>query len=121
MDANDVLGVGNELPIACSLSAAELRDRGEENLALFRQARRVRELADGYAFAFVGADKEVEQLLRFVLAERACCPFWSFDLTFTSPHQEVWVAIRGNAEAKALVREGLVAPLTSSEATAPGA
>jgi hypothetical protein len=119
--AMDGLDVGNELPIACSLSAAELRERGEENLALFSQARRVRELADGYAFAFAGADAEVEQLLRFVLAERACCPFWSFDLTFTSPHQEVWVAVRGNAEAKALVHEGLVVRLTAPEAAAPGA
>jgi hypothetical protein len=118
MDAKDEWVALNELPVACSLSAAELRERGDENLALFSQALRVRELADGYAFAFVGADDEVRQLLRFVLAERACCPFWSFDLTFTSPHTEVWVAIRGNDEAKALVREGLVAKLT---AATPGA
>jgi hypothetical protein len=117
----DAMGIGNELPVACSLSAAELRERGEENLALFSQARRARELADGYAFAFAGADGEVEQLLRFVLAERACCPFWSFDLTFVSPHADVWLAVRGNDEAKALVRTGLVEKLTAAPTAAPGA
>ena len=115
----DGMEIGTDLPVACSLSAAELRERGEENLALFSQARRIRELADGYAFAFAGADAEAEQLLRFVLAERACCPFWSFELTFASPHQEVWVSVRGNEEAKAVVREGLVAKLTAP--TDPGA
>ncbi len=112
----DGMQIGTDLPVACSLSAAELRARGEENLALFSQARRIRELADGYAFAFEGANAEVELLLRFVLAERACCPFWSCELTFPSPHQEAWVSIRGNDEAKALVREGLVAKLTAPAA-----
>ena len=115
----DGMDVRNDLPVACSLSAAELRARGEENLALFSQAQRIRELADGYAFAFAGADAVTELLLRFVLAERACCPFWSFELTLASPHQEVWVSVRGNEEAKALVREGLVAKLTAP--ATPGA
>jgi hypothetical protein len=117
----DEMETGIELPVACSLSAEELRERGQETLALFRQARRIRELADGYAFAFAGADAEAQALLRFVLAERACCPFWSFALMFPSPHQELWVTVRGNDEARALARELLVAPLTAPESDAPGA
>jgi hypothetical protein len=117
----DGMEAGNELPVACSLSAAELRERGGETLELFSQARRIRELADGYAFAFAGMDAEAQALLRFVLEERACCPFWSFALTFPSPHQEVWVTVRGNAEARELARRLLVDPLTAPADAAPGA
>ena len=100
--------VDEDIPVACSLTAAELEVRGDENAALFDRARTVEELPDGYRFAFPADDAGVPALLRFILAERACCPFWTFELAFPSPHQVVWLAIRGNAEAKGIVRDGLV-------------
>ncbi len=109
------MSVGSvDIPVACSLTEAELEDRGDENAELFAHARAVEELADGYRFAFPADDDGVPALVQFILAERACCPFFTFELTFPSPHQVVWLAIRGNEEAKAIVRDGLVPKVTAA-------
>jgi hypothetical protein len=104
-----------DIPVACSLTEAELEVRGDENADLFAHARAVEELTDGYRFAFPADDSGVPALLRFILAERACCLFFTFELQFPSPHQVVWVAIRGNEEAKGIVRDGLVPKVTAAQ------
>jgi hypothetical protein len=96
------------VPLACSLTAGELRVRGEENASLFARAHDVQELPDGYRFAFPAGADGVSELLRFILAERACCPFFTFELTFPSPHQTVWLAVRGGEGVKEIVRYGLL-------------
>jgi hypothetical protein len=103
-----------DIPVACSLTEAELEVRGDENAGLFAHARVVEELPDGYRFAFPADDDGIPALVRFILAERACCPFFTFELQFPSPHQVVWLAIRGNEEAKAIVRDGLVSKVTAA-------
>lgn len=103
-----------DIPVACSLTETELEVRGDENAELFARARAVEELADGYRFAFPAGDDGIPALLQFILAERACCPFFTFELQFPSPHQVVWVVIRGNEEAKGIVRDGLVAKIRAS-------
>lgn len=103
-----------DVPVACSLTAAELEVRGDENAELFAHARAVEELADGYRFAFPADDDGIPALLQFILVERACCPFFTFELQFPSPHQVVWVMIRGNEEAKGIVRDGLVARVSAA-------
>jgi hypothetical protein len=94
----------SSLPIACTLTDAELRDRDPKLTTLFDRATRVRELPDGYAFAFPPADAGVRDLLDLVLAERACCAFLSFDLVFPTPHDAVWLHLRGGEEVKEFVR-----------------
>ncbi|HEX5439879.1 MAG TPA: hypothetical protein VFW76_03280 [Ktedonobacterales bacterium] len=103
-----------DIPVACSLTEAELEVRGGENAELFAHARAVEELADGYRFAFPAEDDGIPALLQFILAERACCPFFTFELQFPSPHQVVWVVIRGNEEAKGIVCDGLVPKVTAA-------
>ena len=109
-----------DVPVACSLTEAELEVRGDENAELFAHARTVEELADGYRFSFPADDDGVPALLQFILAERACCPFFTFELQFPSPHQAVWLAIRGNEEAKAIVRDGLVPKVRAQSVTSSG-
>ena len=103
-----------DIPVACSLTDAELEVRGDENAELFAHARAVEELADGYRFAFPADNGGIPALVRFILAERACCPFWTFELQFPAPHQVVWLAIRGNEEAKGIVRDALVPKITAA-------
>src|SRR5690349_4857599 len=67
------------VPLACSLTAGELRVRGGENASLFSRALDVQELPDGYRFAFPAEADNVPDLLRFILAERTCCPFFTFE------------------------------------------
>ncbi len=109
-----------DIPVACSLTDAELEVRGDENADLFAHARAVEELPDGYRFAFPADDDGVPALLQFILAERACCPFFTFELLFPAPHQVVWVTIRGNEEAKGIVRDGLVPKVRAQSVTSSG-
>jgi hypothetical protein len=110
-DVSQVLQVSDasgDVPLACSLTEAELRERGEENTALFARVREVRELPDGYRFAFAPDADGVPALMRFITAERACCPFFTFELQFAAPHQAIWLAVRGSEEVKGIVRDDFV-------------
>lgn len=93
--------MASDIPVACTLSAADRRARGEAVVApLFARAQRLEELPDGYRFAFSAEADTVRDLLEFILSERACCPFFTFDLTLASPHQSVWLALRGGEGVK---------------------
>jgi hypothetical protein len=113
----------SDLPVACTLSAAEMRARGEDVVApLFALVRHVEELPDGYRFAFPAEADAVRDLLDFILSERACCPFFTFDLTFASPHQLVWLSLRGGEDVKQFVAGSFAAldmPLTRAAVAAP--
>jgi hypothetical protein len=101
-----------DIPIACSLSAADQRARGEEVAALFGHAVGMQELSDGYGFSFPAETSRAQDLLDFVVFERACCPFFTFDLTFPAPHEVVWLRVRGGEGVKDFVRDTLVPRLT---------
>jgi len=89
-----------DIPVACSLTEAELEVRGDENAGLFAHARVVEELPDGYRFAFPADDDGIPALVRFILAERACCPFFTFALTFATPHDAIWLTLQGSEGVK---------------------
>jgi len=94
----------SDLPVACNLSAAELRERGADVVApLFARAQRRQETADGYRFAFPPEANGVRDLLEFILSERDCCPFFTFELDFPSPHESVWLILRGGEGVKEFV------------------
>lgn len=108
--ASDVRG--DDVPLACNLTEAELHIRGAENRILFAQALETQELADGYRFAFPADESGIPALLQFILAERACCPFFTFELTFPSPHETVWLAVRGREGVKEIVHDALASRVT---------
>ncbi|HEV2457287.1 MAG TPA: hypothetical protein VGS80_02905 [Ktedonobacterales bacterium] len=117
--ASDVrVDVLAEIPLACSLSSDELRERGVENAALFACAHTVRELADGYSFAFAAGAAMAGDLLAFVQAEAACCPFFTFELAFPSPHQTIWLTVRGREGVKDIVRESVASKLIAAAGSA---
>jgi hypothetical protein len=113
--------IPEKVPLTCSLSAEELRTRGVENAALFADAQGVHELPDGYRFIFPASAESAQDLLAFILAEAVCCPFFTFDLTFPSPHAFVWLTVQGSEGVKEIVRESLVGKLTASTSSAAGA
>ena len=104
MASDERADVSGEVELACSLTAAELRVRSEENSALFARAQSVRELPDGYRFAFPPEADVAQNLLQFILAERACCPFFTFELAFPSPHHAIYLVVRGRDGVKEIVR-----------------
>jgi hypothetical protein len=96
--------VAAPLPIACTLTDEERGSREGEVDTLFARMVAVRELPDGYAFAFPPEDGVAHAVFDLVLAERACCPFMTFDLAFPSPHERVWLHIGGGKDVKEFVR-----------------
>ena len=94
----------SDSPVACTLSAADLRARGEDVVGpLFARAQRLQETPDGYRFAFPAEADGIRDLLEFILSERECCPFFTFEVTFPSPHQAVWLTLRGGEGVKEFV------------------
>ena len=85
-------------PIACTLSGEDQRQRGDEVARLFLDGRpRARQLPDGYALRFPGEDMWAARLLAFIVGERACCPFFTFELVFEAGQGAIWLHLRGPA------------------------
>jgi len=72
----------DDIPVACRLSAEELREREATLLAQIRSAVIATEkLPNGYAFRLPGDGKWVGIVADLIVAERECCPFLTFELT----------------------------------------
>jgi len=100
---NDLNDAPAALPIACNLTGAELAQRGEEVADLFQYVQQVQELPDGYAFRFPGDDTWATQALEFIRAERACCPFFTFELVFEPQQGPIWLRMRGAGDVKEFI------------------
>ena len=107
----------HDIPIACTLSDRDqARRQGEIADTLFSGRQEVRELPDGYALRFPGDDAWATRLLAFITAERACCPFFRFELVFEQRQGPLWLHLRGPAGTKEFVAT-LLAPVEESRAT----
>jgi hypothetical protein len=96
MEAYTMSFPGNEpLPIACTLSTDARAARTSAIDHLFQQAVHIQDLDDGYALAFPADDEWARTLFDFIVAERACCAFFTFTLTFPAPHDAIWLSLRG--------------------------
>jgi hypothetical protein len=96
--------MASDLPIACNLSADDLRARGDGMVGpLFARAQRFEETGDGYSFAFPAEADSARELLEFILSERACCPFFTFELAFPTGDQLLWLTLRGGEGVKEFV------------------
>jgi arsenate reductase len=70
------------LPIACSLTALELRDRRTTVLQKVRSAViEINELSDGYCYTFPSAGEMLGEVSAMIELERQCCPFLQFRVT----------------------------------------
>lgn len=84
------------IPVACTLDQTGQQRRGREITELLRAGgREVRPLLDGYAVRFAGDAIWAERLLRFILHERTCCPFFKFELEFLPGPGPIWLRLRG--------------------------
>jgi len=86
----------NTLPIACTLSGAELEQRQKTTLhAVVAQAQETRALNDGYAFRFQPGDTILEQIMSLIRKERKCCRFLQFDLRVAPDEGPIWLELTG--------------------------
>ncbi len=99
-----------DIPIACTLSEADLAQRRENVMAmLFQQAEAHQELEDGHRFRFPGTDDWADQLLNFIKFERCCCAFFTFELSFEPNKGSIWFSLRGGNGVKAFIQAELEA------------
>ncbi len=104
------------VPIACTLSSRDLAlRRAEIAHTLVSGRQEVRDLPDGYALRFPGDETWATRLLAFITGERACCPFFTFELLFEPQQGPIWLHLRGPEGKKELVAD-LLAPRAAAAA-----
>src|SRR5215217_5131746 len=84
-------GEASQVPIACNLPSGERDARADQVGDLIIQAQQIRELDDGYAFAFPASEEWAGRLLSFISIERECCPFFTFEMVFEADHGPLWL------------------------------
>ncbi len=100
-------------PIACSLSGPDLAERRRElAVDVFEGALGVEELQDGYEFVFPGSAGEAIRLVELIDAERACCPFFTFELRFEPRGGPISLRVRGPEGTKEFIASELGRPET---------
>jgi hypothetical protein len=101
----------DDMPIACCLTSAELRERGATLLAQFSSAViETEELPDGYAFRLPGDRRWVAIIAEMIVAERECCPFLTFELIAQPSMGPVIVRVTGPAGTRDFLRTVLFKP-----------
>ncbi len=104
-----------ELPIACSLEATALAQRGEDvRRELFGHVDERRELTDGFSYRFPGSDEFSDALLAFAAAERTCCAFFRIELVFEPGLGPIWLTLRGPEGVKDFIRQAFEGEAASS-------
>ncbi len=92
------------LPIACSLSEPDQVERGEEiSTSIISEVQQRIELQDGYEFLFPGTDALAAKLLQFVITERECCRFFTFELIFDPNLGPIRLRLRGPEGTKGFI------------------
>jgi len=105
MVESKIESVSDETIFACLIQDPEQRrQREEEVAALFQGAEQVQELSDGYAWSFPAERAWASRLLEFILFEKECCPFFSFEMFFGPEHGPLELRLRGPEGVKEMVR-----------------
>ena len=91
----------DDMPIACCLTSAALREREATLLAQFKSAViETEELQEGYAFRLPGDGEWIGLIAELIAAERECCPFLTFELVAQPNMVPVIVRVTGPAGGK---------------------
>ena len=95
-----------DLPIACSLTESELRERRQDIMDAFRSMQVTAiELADGYAFTFPASSEALQRIAELVDLERQCCAFLTFKIVVEAANAVMRMEVTGPGEAKKVIRE----------------
>jgi hypothetical protein len=93
-----------DLPIACTLNEAEMRDRRQAILEFLRRTQtNITELPNGYAYTFAPTSESFMQVTQLVDLERQCCPFLSFQIHVGPGKAPIRLEITGPNEARTLI------------------
>jgi hypothetical protein len=82
------------IPVACTLAAEERPARREMIARIGRAVQEIQEREDGYAYRF-DSDAILPDLAAMIQAERRCCAFLQFRMTFAPGNGPLWLEITG--------------------------
>jgi hypothetical protein len=92
-----------DIPIACTLSEAELRERQTTILrSVHENMPDVIRTADGYEYRFKPTSEVLMSLTQLVDLERRCCAFLTFRIV-VEPQRSIRLEISGPPEARAAI------------------
>ena len=92
----------------CKLTSPELSQRKQTVIReLKKQVIESRETTSGFAYKFGGSNTVIDSLLEFVKSERQCCPFLTFNLSFGSNSEAIWLELNGPEGVKEFIRTEL--------------
>jgi hypothetical protein len=84
------------LPVICSLTEPELRERRRNVLEKVKGVvEEVSEKENGYAYRFPSDGAWITELANLITLEHQCCPFLRFNLTVESGDGPIWLELTG--------------------------
>ncbi len=96
-----------DIPFICNLNAlskAQTERYAELIQNLHESRQSVKELSDGYTFRFKADSQMIQDAAEFIVYERLCCPFFSFELIVESDTNRMWLNLRGQNGIKEFIR-----------------
>jgi len=97
-----------KLPLACTLTKAEMGERRRMVLDSVRAALlSATPLPAGYAFRFEPTSEVLAQLGRIVDLERQCCPFLTYKIIVEAGNLPICLEVTGPPEAKVVIADFL--------------
>ncbi|MBX2873995.1 MAG: hypothetical protein KTR30_17900 [Saprospiraceae bacterium] len=92
--------------VSCSLSSEELQERKADLRKLVMSKVDRKEVqANAYVFYFKDDPELLKHLMEFVQKEKACCPFFKFDLSILPFEKGMALQISGSDEAIEMVKD----------------
>jgi hypothetical protein len=100
-----------DLPVVCSLTTPELREREATVLAKIRaRVQEVKNADCGYALRFEPEGGLLADLATLIDLERQCCPFLRFHLQVLPANGPIWLELTGPEGTRDFLRTILELP-----------
>src|SRR5262245_22083844 len=95
-----------ELPIVCTLTDTELRERRREVLEPLRESViEVTPTADGYFYRYKATSDVLAQLFSVVDLERQCCQFLTFKIVAEAGSRLIGLEVSGPQKARTIIAD----------------
>ncbi len=84
------------LAVACNLPPEHERERREElTQQLLANSTAIREIEGGFEYSFPGDAVWAEKIVRFIMEERECCRFLTFEISFEPDQGPIRLRVSG--------------------------
>lgn len=81
------------------------KERYRQLISILNEDRQsVKELSDGYAFRYKADSQLIQDAAEFIVYERLCCPFFTFELAVEPDANRLWLRLRGQNGVKEFIR-----------------